>query len=68
MDQELSELTGVLNQMMDRLEHSFQHANRFSADVSHELKTYQKIFFFSEINHLSPKTSKNEPGNLCFFV
>jgi len=43
MDQELSELTGVLNQMMDRLEHSFQHANRFSADVSHELKTLLTI-------------------------
>ncbi len=39
VDSELSELTAVLNGMMDRLEKSFTHANRFSADVSHELKT-----------------------------
>ena len=36
---ELSHLVDVLNGMMARLEQSFQHANRFSADVSHELKT-----------------------------
>ena len=36
---ELSRLVEVLNGMMNRLEHSFRHAVRFSADVSHELKT-----------------------------
>ncbi|MCP5540920.1 MAG: HAMP domain-containing protein [Akkermansiaceae bacterium] len=36
---ELANLVDVLNRMMDRLEHSFRHAMRFSADVSHELKT-----------------------------
>lgn len=36
---ELSHLVEVLNGMMARLEQSFQHATRFSADVSHELKT-----------------------------
>ncbi|MCB1086955.1 MAG: HAMP domain-containing protein [Verrucomicrobiae bacterium] len=36
---ELAKLVDVLNAMMDRLERSFHHAVRFSADVSHELKT-----------------------------
>jgi len=38
-DPEIHELIDVLNDMMGRLETSFRHANRFSADVSHELKT-----------------------------
>ena len=37
--EELSRLVDVLNAMMDRLDSSFRHAMRFSADVSHELKT-----------------------------
>lgn len=38
-DPEIEHLTEVLNAMMDRLETGFSHANRFSSDVSHELKT-----------------------------
>lgn len=38
-DPEIEKLTGVLNAMMGRIEVAFAHANRFSADVSHELKT-----------------------------
>lgn len=38
-DPEIVKLTSVLNAMMQRLEVSFVHVNRFSADVSHELKT-----------------------------
>ncbi|MEM9015718.1 MAG: ATP-binding protein [Verrucomicrobiota bacterium] len=38
-DPEIEHLIAVLNDMMDRLERGFSHANRFSADVSHELKT-----------------------------
>ena len=38
-DAEIEHLITVLNAMMDRLETGFSHANRFSADVSHELKT-----------------------------
>jgi len=38
-DPEIEKLTGVLNAMMSRIEVAFAHANRFSADVSHELKT-----------------------------
>lgn len=38
-DPEIGHLIAVLNRMMNRLEASFSHVNRFSADVSHELKT-----------------------------
>jgi len=38
-DSEIAKLTDVLNDMIDRLDKSFFLANRFSADVSHELKT-----------------------------
>ncbi len=38
-DPEITALTEVLNAMMRRLERSFHSANRFSADVSHELQT-----------------------------
>ncbi|MBL9139402.1 MAG: HAMP domain-containing protein, partial [Verrucomicrobiales bacterium] len=38
-DPEIQRLITVLNRMMDRLQASFQQANRFSADASHELKT-----------------------------
>lgn len=36
---EFARLVTVFNEMMDRLEKSFNQANRFSADASHELKT-----------------------------
>lgn len=36
---ELTDLTLLLNQMFDRLEESFNQIKRFSADASHELKT-----------------------------
>jgi signal transduction histidine kinase len=36
---ELSKLARFLNQMFDRLEHSFAEIRRFTADASHELKT-----------------------------
>jgi signal transduction histidine kinase len=36
---ELTSLTRLLNQMFDRLQASFEQVGRFSADVSHELKT-----------------------------
>ncbi len=39
LDDEFIELVQVFNQMMDRLERSFQQASRFSADAAHELKT-----------------------------
>jgi heavy metal sensor kinase len=38
-DEEFNRLVTVFNEMMDRLEKSFQQATRFSADASHELKT-----------------------------
>jgi two-component system heavy metal sensor histidine kinase CusS len=36
---EMAELAVLLNEMIDRLEKSFNHARRFTADVSHELMT-----------------------------
>lgn len=38
-DREFARLVHVLNDMMERLERSFHHAVRFSADASHELRT-----------------------------
>ena len=36
---ELSRLASTLNEMIDRLEHSFRQIRRFTADASHELRT-----------------------------
>lgn len=36
---ELEALSTALNRMIARIEHSFRHVNRFSADASHELRT-----------------------------
>ena len=38
-DDELEHLSIVLNEMIARLNHAFQHSQRFSADASHELRT-----------------------------
>lgn len=36
---ELSALAGTLNEMLDRIEESFERLSRFSADIAHELRT-----------------------------
>ncbi|HWO00023.1 MAG TPA: heavy metal sensor histidine kinase [Blastocatellia bacterium] len=36
---EIEALSIALNRMIARIEHSFRHVNRFSADASHELRT-----------------------------
>jgi heavy metal sensor kinase len=38
-EDEIENLTVVLNEMIQRLEEAFKHAARFSADASHELRT-----------------------------
>ena len=38
-DDEVGRLTRVLNDMFDRLQRSFEQANRFTADAAHELRT-----------------------------
>jgi len=38
-DNELSRLINVINNMLDRLEKSFNQASRFTADAAHELQT-----------------------------
>jgi two-component system heavy metal sensor histidine kinase CusS len=37
--QELQELVQVFNEMLDRLQRSFQRLSRFSADIAHDLRT-----------------------------
>ncbi|MAS95265.1 MAG: hypothetical protein CMO55_18865 [Verrucomicrobiales bacterium] len=62
-DPEISRLVAVLNRMMDRLEMSFSHANRFSADVSHELKTPLAIIqgeIESALRECRPGTSEEK--------
>lgn len=62
-DPEISRLIAVLNRMMDRLETSFSHANRFSADVSHELKTPLAIIqgeIESALHECRPGTSEEK--------
>ena len=39
MGEEFARLTALLNQMLERLQRSFEQANRFSADAAHELRT-----------------------------
>lgn len=39
VEDEISDLARLLNQMFDRLESSFNQVRRFTADASHELKT-----------------------------
>lgn len=39
VDDEISDLANLLNQMFDRLELSFKQTQQFAAEVSHELKT-----------------------------
>ena len=57
--QEFRELVSVFNRMMDRLEKSFDHAVRFSADASHELKTPIAIMQ----GELSQALKKCAPGS-----
>lgn len=54
-DDELEHLSVVLNEMIARLDHSFQHAQRFSADASHELRTPLTIMRV-ELETLSQET------------
>ncbi|MEM7394687.1 MAG: histidine kinase dimerization/phospho-acceptor domain-containing protein, partial [Verrucomicrobiota bacterium] len=42
---ELDDLTRMINKMLDRLERSFHQTRRFTADVSHELKTPLSILY-----------------------
>lgn len=62
-DPEFEHLVDVLNGMMERLEVGFSHANRFSADVSHELKTPITVMqgeIESALRHCEPGTGEEQ--------
>lgn len=58
-DREFAQLIAVLNEMMQRLEGSFQQAVRFTADASHELKTPLAIMLAS----LDDALRNTQPGS-----
>jgi signal transduction histidine kinase len=58
---ELASLTQLLNQMFDRLQGSFEQVRRFTADVSHELKTPLALIRLNA-EKLGPRLS-NDPDS-----
>lgn len=58
-DVEFLELIQVFNQMLERLEHSFKQASRFSGDAAHELKTPLAILQ----GELERSLQQAEPGS-----
>jgi len=56
---EIGELATTLNEMISRLERSFNHSQQFSADVSHELKTpLAKLKCHAEVTLRRDRTRK----------
>jgi two-component system heavy metal sensor histidine kinase CusS len=65
-DLEFDSLVAVINEMMDRLETSFNQAMRFSADVSHELKTPLAIIqneISSRLQNVSSNSAERDTFN-----
>jgi heavy metal sensor kinase len=56
----LENLSITLNQMLERLEHAYQQASRFSADASHELRTPLTIIR-SELESIGSTIRASQP-------
>ncbi len=63
--EEFQRLTDVFNDMLDRLEKSFQQATRFSADAAHELKTPLTILQGQLEESLRAASDGSEQQRLC---
>jgi heavy metal sensor kinase len=59
-DDEIAHLAAVLNQMIARLDESFQNTTRFTADASHELRTPLTIIH-GELEAMLAPSRKLEP-------
>jgi len=64
-DVEFERLIGVLNQMLDRLQGSFEQAIRFSADAAHELQTPLTILQGTLEQALRESPADSDQQRLC---
>lgn len=62
-DREFRQLIEVFNGMLERLERSFQHASRFSADAAHELKTPLAILQ-GQVEQAIAQSEAGSPGQV----
>lgn len=64
-DDEFRRLVSVFNQMLARLQRSFEQATRFSADAAHELKTPLSVLQMRIEQALHAAPAESEQQRLC---